>query len=63
MDKKGAWVYILVGEEVVALVGIKEMYTSIPKNQLLVTIVEYISADGKVIPLIIIIPRIMIMAS
>jgi hypothetical protein len=54
---------MLVGEEVVVLVGIKEMYTSIPKNRLSVTVIEYISADGKAIPLVIIVPRIMIIAS
>ena len=52
-----------MGEEVVVLLGIKEIYISIPKNRLSVTIVECISVDRKAIPLIIIIPSIIIIAS
>jgi hypothetical protein len=43
--------------------GIKEMYTGIPENYLSITIIECISADGKVIPPVIIIPGVMIMVS
>jgi hypothetical protein len=63
MDEKGARVCMPIGEEVVIPIGIKEIYMGIPKNRLSITIVEYILADGRAIPPIIIIPRKMIMAS
>jgi hypothetical protein len=63
MNKKGARVCIPAGEEVIVLIGIKEIYTGIPENCLSVTIIEYISADRNTIPLIIIIPSVRIIVS
>ena len=60
---KGAWIYILVGEEVVILIRVIEIYIRIPKNQLLVTIVEYIFANRKAILLLIIVKGVMVIAS
>jgi len=63
MDEKGARVCILAREEVVVLIGIKEIYTGIPENRISLTIIESISIDSKVIPPVVIIPRVMIMVS
>lgn len=54
---------MLVREEVVVLIRITKMYIGIPKNCMLVIVVECILADGKAIPLVIIIPRVMIITS
>jgi hypothetical protein len=45
---------------VVVLVGIKEMYVGIPKNRILITVIECICANGTAIPPVIIIPGTMI---
>jgi hypothetical protein len=50
------------GEEVVVLIKITEMYTEILKNCMSVTVVECISADGRAIPLVIIVLKVMIIA-
>jgi hypothetical protein len=50
-------------EEVVVLIGIKEIYTGIPKNRISLTIIESISIDSKAIPPVVIIPRVMIIVS
>jgi hypothetical protein len=63
MDEKGACICMPAGEEVVVPIGIIEMYIGIPENCMLVTVVECISADGQAIPPVIIVPRVMIMAS
>jgi hypothetical protein len=63
MDKKGARVYIPIGEEVVVPIGIKEIYTGIPENRISLTIIESISADGKAIPPVVIVPGVIIMVS
>jgi hypothetical protein len=63
MDEKGACICMLVREEVVVLIRITKMYIGIPKNCMLVIVVECILADGKAIPLVIIIPRVMIITS
>jgi len=51
------------GEEVVIPIRLTEMYTRIPKNRLSVTVVEYISADRKAIPLLIIVKGVMLIVS
>jgi hypothetical protein len=51
------------GEEVVVLIGITKMYIGIPKNYMLVIVVECILVDRKIIPPVIIILRVMIIAS
>ena len=63
MDEKGARIYMPAGEEVVVPIGIKEMYTGIPENRISLTIIECISADGKAILPVVIIPGTMIMVS
>jgi hypothetical protein len=51
------------GEEVVVLIGIKEIYTGIPENRMSLIVIKSISADGKVIPPVIIMPGVIIMVS
>ena len=51
------------GEEVVVLIGIKEIYIGIPENRISLIIIEYISVDSKAIPLVVIIPGIIIIVS
>jgi hypothetical protein len=63
MDEKGARVCMPAREEVVVLIGIKEMYTGIPENRMSLTIIESISVDSKAIPPVVIIPGVMIMVS
>ena len=60
IDKKGAWIACLAKEEVVVLIRIKEMYVGVPENRLSLTIVESISADGKAIPPLVIVPSVTI---
>jgi hypothetical protein len=63
MDKKRTRVCMLVGEEVVVLIRIKEIYTGIPENRLSVIIIEYISINRNTIPPVIIIPSVRIIIS
>jgi hypothetical protein len=63
MDEKGVRICMPAGEEVVILIGIKEMYTGIPENRISLIIIECISADGKAISPVVIIPGIIIMVS
>jgi hypothetical protein len=63
IDKKRTRVCMLAGEEIVVLIGIKEIYTGILENRLSVTIIECISADGNAIPPVIIVPGVRIIAS
>jgi len=63
MDEIGARLACPAGEEVVVPIRIKEMYVGVPENRLSLTIVESISADGKAIPPLVIIPSTMIMVS
>ena len=63
MDKKGARVYIPTREEIVVPIGIKEIYTRIPENRISLTIIESISADGKAIPPVVIVPGVIIIVS
>jgi hypothetical protein len=63
IDKKGARICVPAGEEVVVPIRIKEIYTRIPKNRMSLTIIKCISANGKAIPPVVIVPRVMIMVS
>jgi hypothetical protein len=63
MDEKGARICMPAGEEVIVPIGIKEIYTGIPENRMSLTIIESISADGKAIPPVVIVPGVMIMVS
>jgi hypothetical protein len=60
MDEKGARICMPAGEEVVILIGIKEIYTGILENHISLIIIEYISADSKAILPVVIIPGIII---
>jgi hypothetical protein len=63
MDEKGARLACPAGEDIVVPIGIKEMYTGVPENRLSLTIIESISADGKAIPPVVIVPGSMIMVA
>jgi len=63
MDEKRARICMPAGEEVVVPIRVTEMYTRIPENRLLVTVVECIFADGKAIPPLIIVKGVMLIAS
>ena len=55
MDETGFRVGIPGGEQVLVPVGIHELYTPSPENRSSVTVVEAVSASGKVIPPVLII--------
>jgi hypothetical protein len=61
IDEKRARIAYPAGEEVVIPIGIKEIYVEVLENRLSVTVIECISADGRAIPPLIIIPGVMIM--
>jgi DDE superfamily endonuclease len=63
MDEKGCRIACPAGEEVVVPIGIKEMYVGVPENRLSLTVIESISADGKAIPPVVIVPGGTIMES
>jgi DDE superfamily endonuclease len=63
MDEKGCRIACPAGQEVVVPTGIKEMYVGVPENRLSLTVIESISADGKAIPPIVIVPGGTIMES
>jgi hypothetical protein len=63
MNKKGARIYIPIGEEVVVPIRIKEIYTGILGNYVSLIIIKYISINSKAIPLVVIIPEIIIIIS
>jgi len=52
-----------LGEEVVVLIRIKEIYIGILENCMSLIIIEYISIDSKAISLVVIISGIIIMVS
>jgi hypothetical protein len=54
---------MLAGEEVIVLIGIKEIYTGILENRLSIIVIKSISVDGASIPLVIIVPGRMIITS
>src|SRR5450432_423434 len=55
MDESGARVGCLNREEVIVLINIKELYTTSPKNQKSMTIIEDICIDRLELPLLMII--------
>jgi hypothetical protein len=63
MDEKGCRIACPSGEEVVVPIGIHEMYVGVPENRLSLTIIESVSADGKTIPPLVIVPGRTIMES
>jgi hypothetical protein len=52
-----------MGEEVVVLIKIKEIYIRVPENRLSLIIIKSISADRTVILPMVIIPRVTIIVS
>jgi hypothetical protein len=52
-----------LGEEVVVLIRIKEIYIGILENRMSLIIIKYISIDSKAISPVVIIPGIIIMVS
>jgi hypothetical protein len=44
-------------------IGIKEMYTRILKNRMSFTVIKCISIDGKAIPLVVIVLKVIIIVS
>ena len=50
-------------KEIIVLIRIKEIYTRIPENRISLTIIESISIDSKAIPLVVIVPRVIIIVS
>jgi len=55
MDETGFRIGILGGEQVIVLAIVHELYTLSLENRTLITIVELVSASGKVIPPVLII--------
>jgi hypothetical protein len=60
INEKRARIACPTGEEVVVPISIKEIYIGVPENRFSVIIVEYISADRRVILLLVIIPSVML---
>ena len=52
-----------IGEEIIILIRIKEIYTGILENRMSLIIIKYISINSKAIPLVIIIPGVIIIVS
>jgi hypothetical protein len=63
MDEIGCRIACPAGERVVVLIRIKEMYVKVPENRLSLTVIKSISADGKSIPPLVIVPSKNIMVS
>ena len=63
MDEKGYRLACPTREEVIVLIGIKEMYVRIPKNRLSVTVIECISVDDTAISPLVIVPSTYIISS
>jgi hypothetical protein len=63
MDEKGCRLACPAEEDVMVPVRIKEMYVGVLENRLSVTVVKSISADGKAIPPLVIVPGRNIMMS
>jgi hypothetical protein len=63
IDEKGARIACPSSQDIIVLIGVKEMYVGIPKNRISLTIIECISANGKAIPPVIIVPGVMIIGS
>jgi hypothetical protein len=63
INKKGARVCIFIGEEIIVLIRIKEIYIGILENCLSVIIIEYIFVNRNIILFAIIIPSIRIIIS
>lgn len=56
MDETGFQIGIPGGEQVIVPHGVTELYTGSPENRASITVIEAVSASGRVTPLILIIP-------
>ena len=56
MDETGFRIGIPGGERVIVPRAVKELYTPSPENRTSITVIETVSAGGKVIPPVLIIP-------
>jgi hypothetical protein len=56
INKKGCYIICSLGEKVIILIRIKEIYVKVPKNRLFITVIKSISADDKAIPFLVIMP-------
>jgi hypothetical protein len=56
INEKGCRLACSAEEDVIVPIGIKEIYVGVPENRLSVTVVKSISADGKAIPPLVIVP-------
>jgi hypothetical protein len=56
INKKGCRLVCFAREDIVVPVRIKKIYVRVPENRLFVTVVKSISADGKAIPPLVIMP-------
>jgi hypothetical protein len=56
INKKDCCLVCPAKEDVIVLVGIKEMYIKVLKNRLFMTVVKSISANGKAILSLVIVP-------
>jgi hypothetical protein len=56
MNKKGCCLVCSIRKDVIVPVRIKEIYVGVPENRLFVTVIKSISADGKAILLLVIVP-------
>jgi hypothetical protein len=63
IDKIGCCIACLIGETVIILVRIKEMYVRVPENRLSLIVIKTIFIDSKLIPLLVIVPSKNIMMS
>jgi hypothetical protein len=61
INEKRARLACSAGKEIIVSIGIKEMYIEVPENRFFLTIMKSVSADGKVILLIIIVLKLKIM--
>lgn len=63
IDEKGTRIVMLVRQEIVVPIRIKEIYTRVPENRISVTIIEAICANGTIILPVIIVLGTMIIAN
>jgi hypothetical protein len=63
IDKKGARVACLSGQEVVVPIRIKKIYIRIPENYIFLIVIKSISADRKSILLVVIVLGVLIIGS
>jgi hypothetical protein len=60
IDEKGARITCFIRKEIVVLISIKKIYIGVLENRFSIIVIEYISADRRVILLLVIIPGVML---